>query len=169
VIAARDLTETQWCLPPRPNKRPSSGSSTFVSRPVSPPTEVVGEPVTTTSSNNSSTFLPNHHQILELVEAFFSLTATIFPYIRKATVLQHLDSMRASCFKDLHRSHLCMLNMVMALACVFGNFDSPIGEKIRRGNEFLHRALALLPNWMANTANLETRKRYVDKIDFSAY
>jgi hypothetical protein len=159
MAAARDATEASRGAS-RPNEQPNGNVSDLVSRSASPLlAEAVGR-------HSITAFLPHHaafpevHEILGYVEIFFSSTASLFPYLYKPTILQYLEHGQTSGFHSLLESQMCILNMIMALACVFGNLGSPIEDQIRKGNEFLNRALGLLPHWMTPSANLETGKDF---------
>lgn len=59
-------------------------------------------------------------------------------------------------FQKVSRSQLCILNLIMALACVFGTHDLPVTERVEKGNVFLSRGLALLQLDLTKTASLES-------------
>lgn len=131
----------------------STVKQNLLSRPNSPPFPKTGGQHV--RSDNVCT-LPPEYEIIDMVDKFFASTGQLFPYLHKPTILKSLASMRMSGFQNVKRSQLCILNLIMALACVFGTHDLPITERVDKGNVFLSRGLVLLQQDLAKSASLES-------------
>ncbi|KAK0653510.1 Patulin cluster transcription factor patL [Lasiodiplodia hormozganensis] len=141
-----------------PSPTDSTVKQNLISRPTSPPFPKTGGQHV--RSDNSCT-LPPEYEIIDMVERFFGSTGQLFPYLHKPTILKSLASMRMSGFQNVKRSQLCILNLIMALACVFGTHHLPITERVDKGNVFLSRGLVLLQQDLAKSASLESLQALV--------
>jgi hypothetical protein len=127
------------------------------SRPSSPPPQPI-------NGNNSAAgwptvnpyLLPPHHEILRLIDIFFENTGKFFPYLYKPHVLENLMNMRRAGFKEVDRSQLCILYLVLAFATTHCSSQVPVLVKEERGDVFLQMALALIPDIKPAADNLES-------------
>ena len=104
--------------------------------------------------------LPPHQEVLDYLEAYFSKTAAIFPYIPGADVLATYKAGRSRGFR---RSFLALLNAIFALtvheANQFSQIDPPFNEYgLTQPETFYARAESLLATINSRTHNLETGK-----------
>ena len=134
----------------------NNADTSYISRPPSPPASHRDNSSLPSKPDAVDCFvLPPEATILRLVDMFFSGTGLLFPYIYKKSVLDGLIDIRMG-RNGVRRTWLCLLNIIMAFAtCVTGT------SEVRRENctadtdDFLQRALQLLPNIALAPANLE--------------
>lgn len=148
------VMEVNDCLPLEPTE--NGMKRNLISRPTSPPRAKTSGQQACSGTDANSSVLPSEYEIIDYVDKFFSSTGQLFPYLHKPTILKSLESMRMSGFQKVSRSQLCILNLIMALACVFGTHDLPVTERVEKGNVFLSRGLALLQLDLTKTASLES-------------
>lgn len=92
---------------------------------------------------------------MHLVNHFFANTGKLFPYLYKPLVMDALSKMAVDGFQNVERAQLCILNLIMAFASTHGPSEEPIRARMARGDVFLQRALALIPDISAAVHNLE--------------
>lgn len=126
--------------------------SRFLLRVTSPP------PAVTFSSNEQMpkpSILPPQEEIMHLVNHFFANTGKLFPYLYKPLVIDALSKMAVDGFQNVERTQLCILNLIMAFATTHGPSEETTRTRMARGDIFLQRALALIPNISPAVHNLE--------------
>lgn len=99
--------------------------------------------------------LPPKEEIMHLVNHFFANTGKLFPYLYKPLVMDALSKMAVDGYQNVERTQLCILNLIMAFATTHGPSEEPIRARMARGDIFLQRALALIPNISPAVHNLE--------------
>ena len=97
-----------------------------------------------------------HHEILRLIDIFFENTGKFFPYLYKPHVLENLMNMRRAGFKEVDRSQLCILYIVLAFATTHSPSQVPVLVKEERGDVFLQMALALIPDIKPAADNIQS-------------
>ncbi|KAH0375328.1 hypothetical protein KCU92_g10220, partial [Aureobasidium melanogenum] len=126
--------------------------SRFLLRVTSPP------PAVTLSGNEqmpNPSILPPQEEIMHLVNHFFANTGKLFPYLYKPLVMDALSKMAVDGFQNVERTQLCVLNLIMAFATTHGPSEDPTRTRMARGDIFLQRALAVIPNITAAVHKLE--------------
>jgi hypothetical protein len=68
--------------------------------------------------------------------------------------------MRNAGFKNVERSHLCVLNLMFAFASTHCTSSLPATVKLQQGDVFLQRALALIDHIRPAAENLESSRHH---------
>ncbi|KAH6668410.1 fungal-specific transcription factor domain-containing protein [Halenospora varia] len=154
MTAVAGFARSGWTFPVSLNGNGAGFVS--ISRPATPPLRATSHTLPVRRTKSSPYALPPTEEIAELVEVFFSNAGKMFPYIHKGSVLDIVQTIRSASHRGLKRSSLCLINTVMAFAIVYGAKKTPTPETVPDGNEFVERALALLPSGTPQGANVES-------------
>jgi hypothetical protein len=106
--------------------------------------------------------LPSPHESHRLIDVYFENTGRFWPCLYKPRVLKNLGNMRNTGFKNVERSHLCVLNLMFAFASTHCPSPLPATVKLQQGDVFLQRALALMDHIRPAAENLESSEPMLD-------
>lgn len=93
---------------------------------------------------------------MRLVRQYFDNTGLLFPYIHRDSFINTYQKLASSNFKNVRRSWLGMLNMILALS-INCCYPSDLSQRQRRveSNVFVLRAMALCEKQIRSKASLE--------------
>ncbi|KAK4560802.1 hypothetical protein LTR86_005382 [Recurvomyces mirabilis] len=125
------------------------------SRPASPPLEAPH--IHNQKLQSVDPFLlPPYAEISRLVDVYFENTGRFWPYLYKPRVHKNVTDMRRAGFRNIERSHLCVLNLMFAFASTHCPSQVPVTIKLQQGDIYLQRALALLSDIRPSAENPES-------------
>ncbi|KAL2204830.1 hypothetical protein CC79DRAFT_1335435 [Sarocladium strictum] len=102
--------------------------------------------------------LPPDYETEALLQAYFSNTGLLFPYVHEQTFMETYRDLKAQKFsKSVRRTWLGLLNMILALATSTASQDTVSSSSRRVSSEiFYRRAQKLCRNQMLRGTTLET-------------
>ena len=137
-----------------------NASARTISRPASPSQHSI-EPLSAIGTDEC--VLPPESEVFRLIDLYFSNTGMLFPYLHKESIVETYHEMKSSQFRNVRRSWLCILNVIMAFAtCVSENLLESIVIRTTAAEVFFRRALALSRDITYVPANLERCKYFKD-------
>ena len=106
--------------------------------------------------------LPPHTEMLKLIQAYFSNTGLLFPFIHEESFLATYESMRSRNFRtNVRRTWLGLLNMVLAMAVSTSSWsEGATQERTEQSDIYYRRARKLLKRQMLRGTTLETGKPF---------
>jgi hypothetical protein len=96
---------------------------------------------------------------MHLIDVFFSDKGHLFPYVYKPWVLALVERTWNNSRPKLQKSELYLLNIIMALSCVFETTEVPIEERLGKGDVYLEKVLILLSDVTLMVPDLATCRR----------
>lgn len=129
--------------------------TTSMSRPASPPL-----PARPAIHDNINLYiLPSRQETSRLIEIFFTVTGSFFPYIHRKAVLNMIEDLDDAGQRGVPKSRICLINALLAIGTSLDdNQDRPLRLREMESDVFFQRALNLSPWTMSNSMNLESRK-----------
>lgn len=131
-----------------------------ISKPPSPPPEASPDGQSTRSLAAGVVnpfYLPQHQEVVTLLEVFFTNTGRLFPYLYSSAIFDLNAVSRPIDPAKANRAYLCILNMVMAFASIHTpSRSTSIVNKLSQGNAYFRRALYMLGGMRPTDATLES-------------
>ena len=102
--------------------------------------------------------LPSETETRALMRGYFSNTGLLFPYIHEPTFLETYEHMKADNFKQVRRTWLGLLNMILAMASSTSacSDESTTKTRLQESEVFYQRAHELCKRQMIRGSSLET-------------
>lgn len=104
---------------------------------------------------NNAFNLPADSEVRRLMDAYFSNTGLLFPYIHEGTFRQKYDEMQRKGSSSVQKTWLALLNIMLAIA-ISTSSDSSYLERQKESDIFYRRSIALCREQMLRASNLET-------------
>ncbi|KAH7028666.1 fungal-specific transcription factor domain-containing protein [Macrophomina phaseolina] len=107
------------------------------------------------SSGNNAFSLPPDAEVRRLMDAYFSNTGLLFPFIHEGTFRQRYEEMRRKGANPVQKTWLALLNIVLAFG-ISTSSDASYLERQKQSDVFYRRSIALCREQMLRASNLET-------------
>lgn len=103
--------------------------------------------------------LPPDHDTQRLIQAYFSNTGLLFPYIHEESFMETYQLMKQNPRAKVRRTWLGLLNMVLAMSvCTWGWAEEASEYRAEQSDVFYRRAKELCKTQMLRGTTLETGK-----------
>lgn len=125
------------------------------------PQASVFAPTPATPASSSPCVLPSETHAMTMIQRFFADTGMLFPFISKEFIVNSYQAARATNYRRVKRSWLCLLNMIFAFATFTHSPGHRSMEKnIVESKVFFNRAQDLLAEWKLRLADLEVGESF---------
>lgn len=100
--------------------------------------------------------LPSAERTWSLIQTYFEKTGQLLPFIHEASFCETYFRMRENNFKQVRRTWLGLLNIVLAIATsLHTEGDQPAGRRIQESDIYFQRANGLCDRDSKRNASLE--------------
>ncbi|KAJ3521117.1 hypothetical protein NM208_g13442 [Fusarium decemcellulare] len=111
---------------------------------------------TSRNTHNSPSTMPSAEEMDALLDTYFSVYGTLFPFIHEPTFRETYNECKASAFTKARRTWLGLLNMTFAMASnVDLSAEVSAKERFRKSSIFFARAASLCDGLVVRTVSLD--------------